>query len=427
MGHRCLQLQHQLQRSCSFSIGTLSQSQLPFTILQSIKNQVFWKLFLIYFLWACSLPSLYTSFPSASGRSINIEAIEKNSPLVLLSVFDISVKARFRNPSFGKEKGKLVAFVSFSGWDQAVRVDQQLDNFLEKKFTKIERRRRRRIRTSDREIQMVQSINFDGLYYLGKLLRRPRFLLPHIYTENISKVNFRNLKESGIKGVIFDKDNTLTAPYIDEIHPHAQVGYDNARSVFGKENLLILSNSAGTNDDLHHENAKRLEDCLGIHVLRHVHKKPSTKCLPEILEYYKEQGGHEKIEANELLFVGDRILTDVAFGNLCGMVTCFTKILTEEGDNRAAKYIRRVEVKAVNKLLSKGWLPPSHKLFPYSTLSTNQFAGTPPSLEDSKSGSELKKSSSETPLQTEVKNRNDKESFYYFTFHKYLSQNEKNL
>ena len=301
-------------------------------------------------------------------------------------------QSKFPSPFLKQRWEKSIAFLPFSVSTHFLRGNHQVNNIFESKIGN----QRIQKKKNNQKVQMVQSINFDGIYYLAKLLRRPRFLLPHIYTENISKVNFRNLKESGIKGVIFDKDNTLTAPYIDEIHPLAKKGYEDAKSVFGSENLLILSNSAGTNDDLHHEDAKRVENRLGIHVLRHVHKKPSPKCLNEILEYYKEHLGQENIEANELLFVGDRILTDIAFGNLCGMATCFTKILTEEGDNRAAKYIRRIEVKAINKLLTKGWLPPVHRLFTY-----------PDKLAPEK-----------------VVNKEELESYYYFAFQKYLVESE---
>ena len=38
--------------------------------------------------------------------------------------------------------------------------------------------------------------------------------------------------------------------------------------------------------------------------------------------------------------VGDRLLTDVVFGNLHGMLTVHTQPLTLEGDNKVARAIR---------------------------------------------------------------------------------------
>jgi len=52
----------------------------------------------------------------------------------------------------------------------------------------------------------------------------------------------------GIKGIIFDKDNTLTAPYNDVIHPSVVEGFNTALRVFGNR-TIIISNSAGTKDD----------------------------------------------------------------------------------------------------------------------------------------------------------------------------------
>lgn len=180
-----------------------------------------------------------------------------------------------------------------------------------------------------------------------------------------------------------------------------------------------------------------MESRLDIHVLRHSHKKPSQDCLIEILDYYRANGKQEEeVKANELLFVGDRILTDIAFGNLCGMATCFTKILTEEGDNRAAKYIRRAEVKATNKLLQRGWLPKAHWLFPYeknplnesSSPSKSSSTSSPKSSFSSSVSSSSSSSSQRGANQNrtfgradgDIIERNENEIFYHSSFSNYL-------
>lgn len=68
---------------------------------------------------------------------------------------------------------------------------------------------------------------------------------------------------------------------------------------------------------------------LGVPVLRHEEKKPSGgAALASHLH---------PIPADKIAFVGDRILTDVVFGNLNGNFTIWTrKIVTETGDNKAA-------------------------------------------------------------------------------------------
>lgn len=77
-----------------------------------------------------------------------------------------------------------------------------------------------------------------------------------------------------------------------------------------------------------------------------------------------------QVRLDELCFVGDRLLTDVVFGNLHGMLTVHTRPLTLEGDNRPAAVFRFLERKVGQSgsavlppplckrrcRLSRGWL-----------------------------------------------------------------------
>lgn len=165
-------------------------------------------------------------------------------------------------------------------------------------------------------------------------------MVPHVTLDNVSQLHYQALKDKcGIRAVIFDKDNTLTAPYANTIHPDASAGLQAAKSVFGSENVAIMSNSAGTLDDPDYEDAKRIEEALGIAVIRHNEKKPGG--LPEVLEHFKVE------DPASLCMVGDRLLTDVVFGNLYGMLTVHTLPLCKgsenSADNTIAKVIRNVE------------------------------------------------------------------------------------
>ncbi|EJK56811.1 hypothetical protein THAOC_23226, partial [Thalassiosira oceanica] len=125
---------------------------------------------------------------------------------------------------------------------------------------------------------MVQSVNVKALTTLASVIRRPYLASPHVFVPTVSgkpcdqsgqhfslsstspssshrlvisqDVNYQALRDHcGVKAVIFDKDNTLTAPYENDLHPRARVGLQSALDVFGRENVAILSNSAGTDDD----------------------------------------------------------------------------------------------------------------------------------------------------------------------------------
>ncbi len=112
--------------------------------------------------------------------------------------------------------------------------------------------------------------------------------------------------------------------------------------------MAILSNSAGTDDDPGYEDADIIEDALGIAVIRHREKKPGG--LQEVLDHFENVE-----EPSQLCMVGDRLLTDVVFGNLHGMLTVHTLPLCKgeenKRDNKVARMIRAVE----NKILYGDW------------------------------------------------------------------------
>lgn len=103
--------------------------------------------------------------------------------------------------------------------------------------------------------------------------------------------------------------------------------------------------------------ATRIEKGLGVPVLRHATKKPGA--IPEVLDYFKGVAGAETTE-RDLCIVGDRLLTDVMWGNTCGMLTVHTQILTAVGDNKAASVVRRVEGRVGRVLMGRGWEAPPH-------------------------------------------------------------------
>lgn len=182
------------------------------------------------------------------------------------------------------------------------------------------------------------------------MLRRPYLASPHVSVETVSELNYEALRdEAGIKAVVFDKDNTLTAPYENTIHPKAKKGLENAMKAFGPSNVAILSNSAGTLDDPGYEDAVKIERDMNIAVIRHDEKKPGG--LTETLNHF----GDDVTNASEICMVGDRLLTDIVFGNLYGMLTvhCLPLCSGSENkrDNKVASMIRLTE----NSFLYGNW------------------------------------------------------------------------
>ncbi len=201
---------------------------------------------------------------------------------------------------------------------------------------------------------MSQSINLPAIvYYPVARFFRPQMMIPHFLAKDIGCINPAALKDAGFQGVVFDKDNTLTNPYSLELHPDVAKAFIDYKRVFG-ENLAIMSNDAGTNDDRGQKKAVSIESLMDINVIRHKLKKPFG--IRGVTDYFG-------CEPKRLVVFGDRLFTDIVFGNRYGMLTILVDPFTEVGDNPRAVSIRRGERLLLDKLLEGGVTPPYHKSY----------------------------------------------------------------
>lgn len=203
--------------------------------------------------------------------------------------------------------------------------------------------------------KLGQNFNAAGVGLFFRLLGGNQALaMPHLSVPDIRSIDWAALSAAGFKGVVFDKDNTLTAPFSLEVEPRLRASLAAAGAAFGGR-LVLYSNSAGLQQyDPHGEEAVRLEAALGIPVLRHKDKKPA--------------GGAAELEAHfgclvsELVMVGDRYLTDVVFGNRHGMLTVRPVPLTRAGEPAGVVLARGVEEHFVGRWGHKGVTAPPHPL-----------------------------------------------------------------
>ena len=54
-----------------------------------------------------------------------------------------------------------------------------------------------------------QAFNLPGIKGLFRVIRNPSLCVPSIELKSINELNLSSLKNSGIRAVVFDKDNTL--------------------------------------------------------------------------------------------------------------------------------------------------------------------------------------------------------------------------
>jgi phosphatidylglycerophosphatase GEP4 len=93
-----------------------------------------------------------------------------------------------------------------------------------------------------------QRINFEGILCSTMvILKDPHLALPHISVPDIRYIDWAALRRKGFKGVVFDKDNTLTVPYSLTPWPPLESSLECCKSEFGQD-IAVFSNSAGNSN-----------------------------------------------------------------------------------------------------------------------------------------------------------------------------------
>ncbi|KAG9043440.1 hypothetical protein FS837_009526 [Tulasnella sp. UAMH 9824] len=211
----------------------------------------------------------------------------------------------------------------------------------------------------------VMAANLSGTLNIFRALVQPRLIVPDLSVKTIRAVDWHALRRAGYVGAVFDKDNCLTRPYDDKLVPELNDAWEECKEVFGRDNVLIVSNSAGTKSDAGLIQAESVSHHLGVPVLAHTTKKPG--CIKPILRYFAERHpppssssppphaptsptrlsnlfsrfspppqNHPKI-----IVVGDRLCTDVLMANRIG--SSALAIWTTGLWVRESMFLRRLE------------------------------------------------------------------------------------
>ena len=176
-------------------------------------------------------------------------------------------------------------------------------------------------------------MNLHGIAAAVQSIRRPGLLIPHLHVASMRHLDWHRIYASGVRYIVFDKDNCLTAPHHDQLAEPLQTTWKECRRVFGSENLLLVSNSAGSNSDPQALAAETVSSNLGIPVLCHAAKKPSSQCARQVVEHFLSLAFRRAESSStsplHILVIGDRITTDMVFAQR--IARCLTKI---ESDGR---------------------------------------------------------------------------------------------
>jgi phosphatidylglycerophosphatase GEP4 len=127
----------------------------------------------------------------------------------------------------------------------------------------------------------------------------------------------------------------LTIPYERQIHSSIVNQFNSLITLYGRENIAILSNSVGSKEDIGYKEAIIIEEALGIKVIRHVNKKPEVN--EDVLVHFATK------EPSSISMIGDRILSDCVMGNTHGYFTIYCEPFDTKPENFMVKLMRKVE------------------------------------------------------------------------------------
>lgn len=155
--------------------------------------------------------------------------------------------------------------------------------------------------------------------------------IPDIYQKSIYTIDYRKLKENGIRLLLFDLDNTLSPVGEDEPTDKLKKFMTELKEEF---EVLIFSNSPRKRV----LNFAEQLDIAGIYFAC----KPMRKKFDMVLREYKH-------EENEVAIIGDQLLTDIVGGNKVGIVTILVNPISTK-DGFFTKWNRHKEDKIIKKL-----------------------------------------------------------------------------
>ena len=161
---------------------------------------------------------------------------------------------------------------------------------------------------------------------------------PDIYQKDIYQIDYKRLKEDGIKCLLFDLDNTLIA--YDEIKASDELKKLIQELKQLNFKVIIMSNSP----------KKRLLEVkkqLQVPIIYRAMKPFKTNFLRVFKQY--------KYNENDVAIIGDQLLTDIKGGNKVGITTILVEPLKEK-DAFITKFNRYRERSKFEKLGMKGML-----------------------------------------------------------------------
>lgn len=160
-------------------------------------------------------------------------------------------------------------------------------------------------------------------------------LIPDHYVKNISQIPYQQLKEKNVKCLIFDLDNTLALLSEKECPKRVEALISKLKKEF---QVFMITNSTK-------KRAHPYQEKLKIPVIS-MAMKPSTLGLKRIAKKYQ-------FKKQEMVMIGDQLMTDILSGKKFGIRTVLVDPLGEK-DLKITKLNRMIENKIIKRYQKKG-------------------------------------------------------------------------
>lgn len=152
------------------------------------------------------------------------------------------------------------------------------------------------------------------------------FIKPDYNLKSIYDINLEELKQKGIKAILFDLDSTLMASKTAFYSEKTLNWLNNVRKDFF---IAVVSNN---HNPAYIEKVKKVSDFPLVFTA----KKPDTKAAKDFMDKNNLQG-------KSTAFVGDRPLTDTLCGKRLGCTTILVDSISADIEKPIVRFVRKLE------------------------------------------------------------------------------------
>ena len=162
---------------------------------------------------------------------------------------------------------------------------------------------------------------------LNYLIKKRRFV-PDQYKNSIYDIDFKALYDKGYRLILSDLDNTIVS-YDTPLPDDKSFEFKKMLDEYGFE-LIVVSNS-------HKKRVKKFCDAFGV--------KYQSFCTKPLKRGIKKaiKKASRKYNPNEIVLIGDQLMTDIFTGKRCGLYGILVKPIKRKTEVFTTKINRKIE------------------------------------------------------------------------------------